>query len=717
LNSILKTIQSINTIDDAIVFLKLQFTFNSKVEKALYFSIESHKDQFRKSGEPYIVHPILVSAITAYFCSDEAMVISALLHDVVEDTDITIEEIEDLFGKDVAHIVDGLTKIIEIREHEFPSSMDNKKLLSSALTFRKMLIASIDDVRVMVVKLCDRVHNMLTLDALSPEKQKRISEETLVVYAPISHRLGISTIKNILEDLSFSYLYENEYKKIDTHLKEFQQKIQLTLNDFLTNIKKVLEQNGYLDTHVQIFSRIKHHYSIYLKMQRKGVSIDEVLDLYAIRILVDTPLDCYNILGIIHTNYKPLIARLKDYISVPKENGYQTIHSTVFSNSKIFEVQIRTFDMHKIAEFGVAAHWKYKNGDNSSKTPNLDWLESLAANDVNIEEFYDDAKQDLYSEDIIVYSPKGDIFTLPRGATAFDFAYEIHTDVGNHSIEAIINKVKKPLLSQLKSGDIVSIVTRNHIIPRCTWADMVKTTKAKKSIKVLCHNRLNHIDELSSKNIINTIFSRYKTNILDNVKDVKISNIKKIVYNLDHLKHVKKIVQKAVREKNGLIARFKIQNLNLKQIKFDNVLIYSNFSINSVSFDHCCHPKFGDDIIALKDGKDVVIHHKMCETAYKKIKQNQQMLFCNWVKDKFYTYKMVVSLPNRRGELARFLTYLSVDHEATILLVDYGKDKYATNQYCTIDFEIKNDNKEKVKSFCEQKTKIIEFYLASDAYK
>ena len=717
MNQILETIKSINTIEDAIVFLKSQYTFNKKVEKALNFSIDSHKKQFRKSGEPYVVHPILVAAITAYFSNDESMVISALLHDVVEDTNITLEEIEKLFGKDVAHIVDGLTKIVEIREHEFPSSTDNKKLLSSALTFRKMLIASIDDVRVMVVKLCDRVHNMLTLNALKEIKQKRISEETLVVYAPIAHRLGISTIKNILEDLSFSYLYPEEYKKIDKHLAKFQQKIQLTLNNFLSNIKKVLEQNGYLDTDVQIFSRIKHHYSIYLKMQRKGVSIDEVLDLYAIRILVNNPLDCYNILGIIHIHYKPLIARLKDYISVPKENGYQTIHSTVFSNSKIFEVQIRTFDMHKVAEFGVAAHWKYKNGDNSSKVPSLDWLESLAANDVSIEEFYDDAKQDLYSEDIIVYSPKGDIFSLPRGATAFDFAYAIHTDVGNHSIEAIINKVQKPLLSQLKSGDIVSIITRKHIIPRCTWSDMVKTTKAKKSIKVLCHNRLNHIDELSSKNIINTIFSRYKENVLEDIKQMKLTNLKKIVYNLDHLKHIKKKIQKFIRDKDGLIARFKIQNLYLKQIKFDNVLIYSNFSINSVSFDHCCHPKFGDDIIALKDGKDVVIHHKMCETAYKKIKKNHQMLFCDWVKDKFYTYKMVVSLPNIRGELARLLTYLSVDHEATILLVEYGKDKYATNQYCTIDFEIKNDNKEKVRSFCEQKTKVIEFYLASDAYK
>ncbi|MEA3498392.1 MAG: RelA/SpoT family protein [Campylobacterota bacterium] len=717
MNNILEEIKSINTIDGAIDFLKLHFKFNKKVEKALDFSITSHKEQFRKSGEPYVVHPILVSAITAYFSNDESMVISALLHDVVEDTDITIEEIEKIFGKDVAHIVDGMTKIVEIREHEFPSTIDDKKLLSSALSFRKMLIASIDDVRVMVVKLCDRVHNMLTLDALKSEKQKRISEETLVVYVPIAHRLGISTIKNILEDLSFSYLYNDEHKKINEHLAKYQQKIQLTINHFLSNIQDILEQDGYTQNDVKIFSRIKHHYSIYLKMQRKGVCIDEVLDLYAVRILVNNPIDCYRVLGLIHTNFKPLVSRFKDYVSVPKENGYQTIHTTVFSNSKIFEVQIRTFDMHHIAEYGVAAHWKYKNGESVSKTPNLDWLEALAANDASVEEFYDDAKQDLYSEDIIVYSPKGDIFTLPRGAIAFDFAYAIHTDVGNYSIEALINKVKKPLLTQLKSGDIVSIITKKHIIPRCSWLDMVKTTKAKKSIKILCQSRLNHIDELSSKNIIDTIFSRYKDSVIGDFKDMKLTNLKKIVYNLDHLKHIKKNIQKYIRQNDGLIARFKIQNLTLKEIKFDNVLVYSNFSINSVSFDHCCHPKFGDDIIALKDGKDITIHHKMCETAYKKMKKNKQMLFCDWVKDKFYTYKMVVSLPNIRGELARLLTYLSVDHKATILLVDYGKDKYATNQYCTIGFEIKNDSKEKVRLFCEQKAKVIEFYLASDAYK
>ena len=716
---ILESVKALNTIDGAIEFLETTISLDEDMYKALSFSISSHEKQFRKSGEPYVIHPILVAGITAYFSNDKSMVIAALLHDVVEDTDSTIEEIADMFGKDVAHIVDGLTKIVEIREHELSPSTDkdNKKLLASALTFRKMLLASIDDVRVLVVKLCDRLHNMLTLDALNELKQKRIAEETLVVYAPISHRLGISNIKNLLEDLSFSYLYKDDYSKISNYLQEFQQKTQLTLNNFISSIKDILEKEGYNSSDIKILSRIKHSYSIYLKMQRKGVSIDEVLDLYAIRILTKNPLDCYNILGIIHTHYKPLIARFKDYIAVPKENGYQTIHTTVFANSKIFEIQIRTFDMHNIAEFGVAAHWKYKNGGNNSKGPNLDWLEALAANDVSAEEFYDDAKEELFIEDIVVYSPKGELFTVPRGSTAFDFAYRVHTDLGNKAVEAIINKVKKPLLTQLKSGDIISIVSRKDDIIRCSWLDMVKTNKAKKSIKLLCHNRLNKIDKLASMNIVNTIFSRYKDNILENCNDLELKNFKNIVYNFEHLKYIKKVILKYIRLHNGIIARLKIQNLTLKEIKFDNILLYSNFTINNISFDHCCHPKFGDDIVAIKDGKDVVIHHKLCETAYKKMQENKNMLFCSWIKDRFYSYNMVISIPSIRGELAKVLSYLSIEHNATILFVEYGKDPSAQNQYCTIDFEIKNDNKEKVRAFCEQKMKVIEFYMSSDAYK
>ncbi len=715
MNRFLESLKYVKSIDEAIELLKSNCEFTEDIAKALELSQEAHANQKRKSGEPYVVHPILVAVITAYFSHDEHMIIAALLHDVVEDTRFSLLDIQEQFGVDITHIVDGLTKITEIREHELTSSKDKSKLLFSALTFRKMLVASIDDVRVMVVKLCDRVHNMLTLDALPLDKQERISEETLLVYAPIAHRLGISTIKNLLEDTAFFYLYPKEYEKIDLYMKEYQQEMQLTLNKFLSKTKNILDKNGFADG-VKILSRIKHYYSIYLKMQRKGVSIDEVLDLFAIRVLVKESLDCYKVLGIINTNYKPLVSRLKDYISIPKENGYQTIHTTVFSNSKIFEVQIRTFEMHEIAEYGVAAHWKYKSGSRVS-TPKLDWLHSLAANDSNVEEFYDDAKQDLYSENIVIYSPKGDIFMMPRGSTAFDFAYEIHTDLGNYAQEAIINKVKKPLLTQLKSGDIVSIEKGKHVIPRCTWQDMVQTTKAKKSIKTLCHNRLKHIDQMTSKNILQTIFSRYKGAVDEEIAQLKINNLSKLVYNLDHLKNIKKMILKNIRKKEGIFARFKVQSLGLRKIQFDNVLVYSNFSINSVSFDHCCHPKFGDNIVALKHNKNAVIHHKMCETAYKLIKKNNEMLFCDWVNDKFYKYKMVVSFPNVRGELARLLTYLSVEHEATVLSLDYGRDIHASNQYCTIDFEMKNENKEKVKAMIAQKVRIIEFYQSLDAYK
>ena len=712
MDSFLTNLKDIRDIDSAIAELKLRIEFTPKLELALAFCIEAHKNQFRKSGEPYVVHPILVAAITAYFSNDETMVVSALLHDVVEDTDYNLEHIKSQYGEDTAHIVDGLTKIVEIREHEFSSSNSDTKQLASSLSFRKMLIASIDDVRVLVVKLCDRVHNMLTLDAFVSEKQKRIAEETLVVYAPIAHRLGISIIKNTLEDLAFYYLYPDEYKRIDEYIENYQQKIQLNFNHFVSQTKDTLHKMGYDSKKIQILSRIKHHYSIYLKMQRKGINIDEVLDLLAIRILVEDELDCYRVLGLMHIEHKPLIARFKDYIATPKENGYKTIHTTIFYDSKIYEVQIRTFNMHDIAEYGVAAHWKYKGSPQSSTAVNLDWLHALEHNNDDIEEFVSDAKQDLYSEDIVVYSPRGDIFTFPRGATSFDFAYEIHTDVGNKALQAIINKIKRPLLTELKSGDIVSIETGKKDIPRCSWLDMVITSKSKKSIKHLCSQRLNEIDELSGRNIINTIFSRYDYTIAN---DIDIHQFKKVSYVLDYLKNMKRGIEKKIKEKS-LLDRLKVQKLTFKTYTIDNIVINSNFSINSVLFDHCCHPKFGDEIVAFKDDKTAMIHHKLCDSAYEKICANEQMLFCGWVEDKFYTYKMVVSLPNTRGELARLLTHIA-KYEGTILFIEYGKDKYAQNQYCAIDFEISNQNIDEVKKIVEQKAKVIEFYSARDAYK
>ncbi len=716
MDALFEQIKSINTIEAASKALDGVIEINDKIQNALEFCIEAHKRQVRKSGEPYSVHPILVATITAYFSNDAAMVIAALLHDVVEDTEHSLEYIEQQYGEDVAHIVNGLTKISEIKEHELASSTSDEKLLSSALSFRKMLIASISDVRVLVVKLCDRAHNMLTLDALNPEKQKRISEETIVVYAPIAHRLGISALKNLLEDLSFFYLYPNEYQKIDDYLKANKQKLHVEFNKFVSKIEELLLIHGYNKDDIQITSRIKHHYSIYLKMQRKGVNMDEVLDILALRILVQNPIDCYRVLGFIHTNTKPLVSRFKDYVALPKENGYQTIHTTIFNNAKIYEIQIRTHDMHNVAEFGIAAHWKYKSNNsstNNSIAPCLNWLKALSVSDDNVEDFYDDAKQDLFSEEVVVYSPAGDIYTLPRGAVAYDFAYAVHSDVGNKAIGCAINKSTKPLLTELKNGDIVSIVLGKDEIARCSWIDMVKTSRAKKSIKLLCASKNKYVDILSGRNILHTIFRLYRKSKLLKLKE---STLQKIPYSYDHLINVKRNLEKDYLKHLGLVAKIKLGKIKIRDYQFDNVILYSNFKINSVSFDHCCHPKFGDEIVALKKDDRAVVHHKMCDKAYRQIEAKDEMLFCSWVKDKLFKYNMKVSLANQKGVLASLLTYIS-ELGANVLFIEYGKDKYADIQYCEIEFEINSENKNELRTLIEKKTKVIEFLSSSDAYK
>ena len=712
-----KEVQTINTIDGAINKLKTKIDISEKLFDIINFIIEAHEGQFRKSGEPYSVHPILVATITSMFSPDEDVIATALLHDVVEDTAFTLEYVEDRWGKNVANMVKGLTKVSDIREENFVTSKDSTdaKIVQAALTFRKMLIASVDDPRVLIVKLCDRLHNMLTLGVLPPHKQRRIAEETLVVYVPIANRLGISTLKNELEDLAFFYIYPEEYKIIDDFLKENEQSMQLSFNNFITITKNLLEQNGFENKDIKIYSRIKHHYSIYLKMQRKGITIEEVLDLFAIRILVPSDIECYKALGHIHLEFKPLVSRFKDYVATPKENGYQTIHTTVFYNSKIYEIQIRSFDMHSIAEYGIAAHWAYKSGEkaNTQNTnANLNWLKSLEFSNDNIEEFYNETKENLFNDEIIVYSPKGEVFILPIGSTAYDFAFAVHTNVGEKAISCYINKIKKPLLTVLKSTDIVSIETGDEQIARCSWIDMLKTPRAKKQLKLLCTQRQKEIDKLSGRNILNTVFSRYYENILE-VHNV--DNIYKVPQVLSYFKHAKLLLEKRITKEKGLMARFKILTSKIKEFKFDNLIIHSNFSINSISFDHCCHPKFGDDIVAFRNGNDAIIHHKMCDKAYTKIKSNHQMLFCTWTNSAVYKYKMLISIPNTKGELAKVFNYLS-KNDFYILLVNFGRQKHTYNQYCDIEFEINKANIDEVKKIVEKEIKVIEFLSKKDAY-
>lgn len=682
---------------------------------AIQLCIRQHDGQFRKSGEPYAIHPILVSCIVAFLGGDDDMIIAALLHDVVEDTDYTLDKIIDEFGEGVAKLVEGLTKIVTIRDDKLAHSNEaTSKLKATALTFRKMLLVSIEDVRVLVVKLCDRLHNMLTLGALRPDKQVRIAQETLLVYAPIAHRLGISAIKNFLEDLSFKYVMPHEYEKIDKYLTENKQQLWMNLNAFSTKISELLLTNGFTYDGFKIQKRLKHYYSIYLKMQRKGISIEEVLDLLAVRIIVKEPKDCYLVLGIIHMKFNPLISRFKDYVALPKQNGYQTIHTTVFNENMIIEAQIRTFDMHQTAEYGVAAHWKYKY--NGSINPKLDWLSDIGIKeDDDVENLYEYAKDSLYVEDIAVYSPKGGIFTLPRGATALDYAYEIHSEVGLRATQAYVNRIRVPLLTELKNGDIVHIITGNEPHYRCSWLNSVKTGKAKATIKSFCKQKLHDINQEVALNMLCAIFSARKKTIknwLENENLIK--KFSRIAYDSVYLKDVVNALKKYPKKEKLF---FFTDKYEIKKQKFDNIVVYSNFNVSSVEFDYCCNPKRGDDIMGFRNGYDVSVHHKFCERALNLMRNGNENIFVKWTRIAPHRYKIILSIENKRGSLASFLAYLAkLDVDLVSIKLSENSEKSVDYFEMTIELN-ENLNSNDIKEKLKNKYKIIEFTSLNDAYK
>jgi len=706
-------IKHLRDVDSATSYLFSQIPSSNILQEALAFSIEAHKEQFRKSGEPYIVHPILVASIVASLTNDESMAISALLHDVVEDTDIPILTIEEKFGADVAHLVSGLTKIDVIRDSELVPSNSDEKLVVSALSFRKMLLASIEDVRVLVVKLCDRLHNMLTLEALPPHKQKRIAEETLVVYAPIAHRLGISFLKNILEDLSFGYLFPEEKHHIDNYLDTNYHAIEMKLGEFKESITKILIQSGFCEDDFEVLSRIKHRYSIYLKMQRKGVSIDEVLDLLAVRILTKEPIKCYDALGLVHLNFRPLASRFKDYIAVAKDNGYQTIHTTVFHKTAIFEVQIRTYEMHKTAELGVAAHWKYKSGGNNIK---LDWLDNLQYQNESVEDFYALIKNDLYSEDISVFSPTGDPFTLPRGAVALDFAYAVHSEVGNKATGALINKTKSSLLTELSNGDIVKIFTGDIIQTRCSWIDAVKTSKAKTNMKLNCNARLREINAKSAISIVATAMNLNYSRVAEWFKKKNCDSLSNLPNDIEHFKNVIHKYVADISKNNRFKAFISRHRFKLKKYEFAGLEVYSSSSVNDVVFDYCCHPKPGDEVMAFLEKGKAHVHHKMCSNAAKKLEAGEPMVFVKWAQENLYRYKLIASLHNEKGALADFLTYL-VKLDIDILSIELGKENSDYIQYCELVFITKEADINKLRAKIESNIKVIHLVRTDDAYK
>jgi GTP pyrophosphokinase len=709
----IEKIKHLHDVDSAKEYLFTKITPSENLQTALTYSIEAHEGQFRKSGQPYIIHPILVSSIVASITKDEAMAIAALLHDVVEDTDIGIEKILEIFGKDVAYLVEGLTKIDKIRDSELIPSNSDERLVVSALSFRKMLLASIKDIRVLVIKLCDRLHNMLTLDALPKHKQLRIAEETLVVYAPIAHRLGISFLKNILEDLCFLYLFKEEKHHIDNYLDANHHAIEMKLDEFKQSINKLLITNGFCEEDFEVLSRVKHRYSIYLKMQRKGIGIEEVLDLLAIRILTTDSVKCYNILGLIHLNFQPLSSRFKDYIAVAKDNGYQTIHTTVFQDSSIFEVQIRTFQMHETAELGVAAHWKYKSGGNN--TIKLDWLNNLGYQNESVEDFYELIKNDLYSEDISVFSPTGQAFTLPRGAVVLDFAYAVHSEVGNKAKSSLVNNTKTSLLSELHNGDIVNINMSDEIITRCSWIDAVKTSKAQSNMRLNCNTRLKDINIKSSVNIIATVMNLNHSRVVEWFDNINCEKKSTIPIDVNHFKDV---IHKYITEISSN-SRFKgflsKHRFKLKNYTFRGIEIYSASSINNIVFDYCCHPKTGDEIMGFLEKGKAHIHHKMCQSASKQLDANKPMVFVRWEKLNIYNYNMIVSLHSGKGTLAEFLNFL-VKLNIDINSIELGQNKSETTRYCELGFESKEADINLLRAKIDKGIKIIHIVRTDDAY-
>jgi RelA/SpoT family (p)ppGpp synthetase len=449
-------------------------------------------------------------------------------------------------------------------------------------------------------------------------------------------------------------------------------------------------------------------------MHRKGVSIEEVLDLLAIRIIVKEPTECYRVLGVMHLNFTPLISRFKDYIAVPKENGYKTIHTTLFDKDGIIEAQIRTIQMHRLAEYGVAAHWKYKDGSNGV---NLDWLESLHYQNESVEEFYELAKSDLFSEDITVFSPKGDYYTLPKDSTALDFAYAVHSQVGKNAVDALINKRRASLLSTLKNGDIVKIIKDDNEHLYCSWMDALKTSKARNGIKSMCKARLKESDTHSAYNMLSTLFDIEHHKIVNITKDLHLTeSIYKLPNQLDFYKDTIHKVAEFVGAKELRFWEFLKKGYKKPFAKdIELFTIYGNKMIEGVEFDYCCHPKAGDKIVAFYKDSKVIIHHKLCSKAYEMIKSNHPMIWIDWRLEKLSKYRLIVSLQNKKGELAQLLARLS-ELELNILSIELGIQSSESAEYCQIEVESPYSDKSELETKLFNTIKLIEITNLDDAY-
>lgn len=604
------------------------------IEKAYNFASEAHKSQKRESGEPYIIHPIDVAEILAELGMDTNTIAAGLLHDVLEDTDCTYKEMSDMFNEEIASLVNGVTKLGKI---EYKSKQEQQ-----ADNVRKMLLAMAKDIRVIIIKLADRLHNMRTLKFMPKEKQKLKAKETLDIYAPLAHRLGMSKIKWELEDLSFRYLHEEEYYDLVRQIAEKRVEREAYISSIIDDLYMNLEESG-IDSDIE--GRPKHFYSIYRKMVNKNKTIEQIFDLTAIRILVNSVKDCYGVLGIVHTIYKPIPGRFKDYIAMPKPNMYQSLHTTVIGpQGKTFEIQIRTFDMHKTAEYGIAAHWKYKEGDAGEDKEKgfekkLAWLRDILEwqkETSDAEEFMEGFKIDLFSDEIFVFTPKGVVINLASGSTPIDFAYRIHTDVGNRCIGAKVNGKIVPLDYKLKTGEIVEIITSQSAKgPNMDWLNIAKSNQAKSKIKSWLKKAKKDENINKGKELLEKELRKQGVILSEITKGDSYERLAKR-YNLHNSDDIYAAVGVGSISASTFVSRLKEENLGDKVKQSDEEIAKNieehiaksdrvnkkegNYGITvkgesnlMIRFARCCNPVPGDEIQGyITKGRGVSVHRTDC---------------------------------------------------------------------------------------------------------
>ncbi len=680
------------------------------INKAYLLAKKHHEGQYRKSGDPYIIHPLEVAGILADIELDQTSIISAILHDIIEDTSIKYEKIVKEFGSTIANIINGVTKLDKI----VFSSLEEKQVEN----LRKMIIAMSEDVRIIVVKLADRLHNMRTLSFLDDEKKKNKAIETLEVYAPIAHRLGIYQIKTELEDLSFLTLYPKQYLKIKEMVQEKIKQSQVQIDEA---IKIVSDKLNEVSIPAEISGRIKGYYSVYNKILQQNRSIDDIYDLIAIRVIVEDLKSCYAVLGIIHSIWKPLPGRFKDYIANPKFNMYQSLHTTVIGNrGNPIEIQIRTFEMHKFAEYGIAAHYKYKEGiiQPTEFDKRIAWIRQLLDWQKELKDPHDyleSLKLDLFQEEIFVFTPKGKVINLPRGATPIDFAYQIHTDIGHNCIGAKVDGVMVPIESQLENGNIVEIITsKTPKGPSRDWLSIVKTSSARNKIKQwFSKEERQESYNIGRELMLKTLrkngltFKDIPNKVFDEVaKEYNFENIDSLFRNIGSrkvsvhqvfTKLIKKLNQSAETEKEVTISDIKkvkpVKNLNLSKKSGSGIIVKGMDNV-LVTLARCCNPVPNDQIIGyITRGKGISVHRNDCNNiAMLKKNDSQRFIEVKW--DSYAPHKFNAEIQIEaidRTKLLRDITNVISEYELNI--INASTQRSNKNGFVKFRFVIELNNK------------------------